>query len=876
MLRPLKKNCCNKNINKMKRYIVFLFVIACGNVMAQTGDWFSYAAGDFADGEGTSTEPYMISTPQELAYLAKMVRDNHGWSVGKYFSLDADIDLNEHYWQQPIGNSDNYRPFDNDFPFEGTFDGGGHSIAGFYQSIAGNEYQGLFGWTRGAEIFDLTVEGGVIEGMGTYNACFIGFAEGTTVNNCAVKDMTLYQMQEHNDYAGGFIGRADESIITGCSFSGNIRGRAGYTGGFIGYSVNLTATDCFSEGTASGANDVGGFIGHTEEKCDIQNCYSTSDVTGVSFVGGFIGPTYGGPITITGCHATGSVVAVSSNAGGFIAHLSGQEGINITDCHAEGNVTGFSGYVGGFVGNVGGNGYVLATISDCYSTGAVEGKANLIGGFVGSNASLTINRCYSTGIVKGEIYTGGFSGFSRSSYISDCYSVGAVEGDDTAGGFIGLTDAGTVTNCFAAGAVISGKSSAAFVASIWSPTTFINCYFDRQTTGLVSGTPDGNVSGIRALSTSQMTDKTLSEVFSENDWVFSAGYYPQLAVFADENVKALTKLRSALSVVPLQLANDEEHVGDVQTFFKLTDKTPAGNTIIWTADSREKATVVNNAVYAEKFDAWRTLTLYSGDAERKVKFRSTKNLMTADILGVKINGAETSEYNEIDSEFVHTIKCGSNEELVLAEIKLGGYANCTPASPMTLYANIPQNVVVTTTDGQLKTYTFVAEKPLPSDIFVRRWDDVLAINNNFSTNGGYEFTDYKWFKDGVEQPETKGYIRLSGGSAEYTATLSGRSIATQQNVTRTTCPTKINGATVKAAVYPNPVQRGQSIQVTTGIPAGESGSAVIQLFGQTGNLIIKQTLHNSEAEITMPDAAGAYILQLTVNGVGETYKVVVE
>jgi len=50
----------------------------------------------------------------------------------------------------------------------------------------------------------------------------------------------------------------------------------------------------------------------------------------------------------------------------------------------------------------------------------------------------------------------------------------------------------------------------------------------------------------------------------------------------------------------------------------------------------------------------------------------------------------------------------------------------------------------------------------------------------------------------------------------------------------------------------------------------------MQLFNATGNLVAKQTLNEAVVEIAMPDTPGTYVLQITVNGVAQTFKIVVE
>jgi uncharacterized repeat protein (TIGR02543 family) len=47
--------------------------------------------------------------------------------------------------------------------------------------------------------------------------------------------------------------------------------------------------------------------------------------------------------------------------------------------------------------------------------------------------------------------------------------------------------------------------------------------------------------------------------------------------------------------------------------------------------------------------------------------------------------------------------------------------------------------------------TILIETPVPFDTVVgQKWNNVLFVNNNRQTNGGYEFTDFKWFRNNDE------------------------------------------------------------------------------------------------------------------------------
>ena len=76
-------------------------------------------ADSFAWGNGTESEPYLISDGEELAYLARQVTNGNTYE-GKYFQIANNIDLGNQEWT-PIGNNQN--------SFRGILDGAGHTIA---------------------------------------------------------------------------------------------------------------------------------------------------------------------------------------------------------------------------------------------------------------------------------------------------------------------------------------------------------------------------------------------------------------------------------------------------------------------------------------------------------------------------------------------------------------------------------------------------------------------------------------------------------------------------------------------------------------------------------------------------------------------------
>ena len=76
-------------------------------------------------GRGTEDVPYEIGKADELCLLARKVNACESCK-GVYFTLTADIELGNEEWE-PIGR-------DAEHPFEGSFDGGNHSVSGLYIS----------------------------------------------------------------------------------------------------------------------------------------------------------------------------------------------------------------------------------------------------------------------------------------------------------------------------------------------------------------------------------------------------------------------------------------------------------------------------------------------------------------------------------------------------------------------------------------------------------------------------------------------------------------------------------------------------------------------------------------------------------------------
>lgn len=221
---------------------MFVAVIAKAET---SGNWTDngYRAESFKTID-TGKKTISISSAAELALLAYSVKDN---TYTDYtVTLVADIDLSGHYWI-PIGTST--------YAFNGTFDGGNHTISNLCIHLDGSttgNVAGLFG---------------EIGSSGTVKDLHIGTSTGNVVFSSVSADC----------YVGAIAGINKGSII-GCSnktrVCGNVE-KAANVGGIAGQN-NGSIQNCYNLGevyTSNGTSNhyLGGIAG--ESSGAITNCF---------------------------------------------------------------------------------------------------------------------------------------------------------------------------------------------------------------------------------------------------------------------------------------------------------------------------------------------------------------------------------------------------------------------------------------------------------------------------------------------------------------------------------------------------------------------------------------------------------------------------
>ncbi len=277
-------------------------------------------------GTGTEFDPYLITSENDLAHVAKQVNDGVTHYEGKFFKLTTDLDLGEKDWT-PIGAvSANY--------FGGTFDGDGHTIRGLKVKTDANNskalYGGVFGRSTDATFKNLTVEGGFVNSA-KYTGAIVGAAYCTVgTGESAIINCHAINVEVCGLHVGGIVGRTStkeankgQIKIIGCSATNvtvnrctpddfpSVSNSNHYAGGIIGATGATIISGCYAENVtinAYGTSNarVGGIIGTQggdSVSSDIDNCY----VKGVTInvdpactpTNGRYGGLIGGAATIT-------------------------------------------------------------------------------------------------------------------------------------------------------------------------------------------------------------------------------------------------------------------------------------------------------------------------------------------------------------------------------------------------------------------------------------------------------------------------------------------------------------------------------------------------------------------------------------------------
>ena len=176
-------------------------------------------------GSGTEADPYKITNASDLSQLATEVNELGNDFENTYFEVTKDISYNIADTVDGCNYTAIGRRSD---PFNGKFNGKGHTISGIRINKPHGGNQGLFG----------------------------ALGEGAVVENVKLADAEITA----RDYAGGIVGYNDRGTVSGCTVENSVKiSGNGYIGGIAGSNFMGTVSGCISSVTLVSEGENSGY-----------------------------------------------------------------------------------------------------------------------------------------------------------------------------------------------------------------------------------------------------------------------------------------------------------------------------------------------------------------------------------------------------------------------------------------------------------------------------------------------------------------------------------------------------------------------------------------------------------------------------------------
>jgi hypothetical protein len=246
----------------------------------------------------------------------------------------------------------------------------------------------------------------------------------------------------------------------------------------------------------------------------------------------------------------------------------------------------------------------------------------------------------------------------------------------------------------------------------------------------------------------------------------------------------------------------------------------------------------------------------TGDGE----ITATSSTVSVEIIDITVNGQPAQR----DGNTFHAIAlCGSSQagiEVIPADraarVEINGIAQNPATVDLPDYGNNVFTITVTAPDNTSETYTLVIVRYY--DHVEYEYPDVPTVNCNTQDNGGYVFTDFQWFRDGVALDNAiKPYYQIRDNAVYYCEIIlyDGRKWRT--------CDIQLSIRTTGSLkAYPNPTPGLITI-------SNEPAMDKIQVFDLYGRLVL-QPYTNPFDMSALPE--GVYVIKVN----DKTVRVVVK
>jgi hypothetical protein len=224
-------------------------------------------------------------------------------------------------------------------------------------------------------------------------------------------------------------------------------------------------------------------------------------------------------------------------------------------------------------------------------------------------------------------------------------------------------------------------------------------------------------------------------------------------------------------------------------------------------------------------------------------------------------GTLVPEFDMEITEYTLNLPCGEMNEVITVRVE-GGNARFEHGDG-NVHFDAPGRqtvrVIVTANDRvTMQTYSITLVAAHSSQLLRKYWDNVIAVNLNAATNGGYRFTAFQWTLNGEPIPmETGAYLHLTDSPAGRYGVI----LTTSDGLTLPVCEgidmLAINVRSNGLKVYPNPAVSNVTVENQDWQDAPR-----MQLYDMTGHLIREFNSGGINTTVNVNEIpSGTYILK---------------
>ncbi|WP_353118376.1 MBG domain-containing protein [Myroides odoratus] len=257
---------------------------------------------------------------------------------------------------------------------------------------------------------------------------------------------------------------------------------------------------------------------------------------------------------------------------------------------------------------------------------------------------------------------------------------------------------------------------------------------------------------------------------------------------------------------------------------------------------------------------------------------------------IKSNGTEISEllvdgvsYGKIQEETNVVLDCATNQNTVTLDVIVPKGTTVKPGTQIVVdvktYGVHRQEIEVFSEDGtkSKKYYVNIEKRLATANVIYQKYENVLLVNNNKETNGGYNFVKFEWFKNGELIGKQQAYSAGGEYGMKLDPTAIYHAVLTLKNGTKfTTCPIELGFEQAEELqVYPNPVRKTEALNIVLDSNTDYENSYVI--YNVLGQVVGKGSFNGNRKELNLPTTitTGSYFLVLKSEGKHQSVQFIV-